>query len=75
MIDGEYVYQLMKDEYQKGGRYYLKQLIKKAPKPAAPKKAGQGSFKEKTGRLWSKTYNLLFHEDIRIDLGVLCVSN
>ncbi|MGE5605714.1 MAG: hypothetical protein ACM3YE_08495, partial [Bacteroidota bacterium] len=47
----------------------MKQLIKKAPKPAAAEKAGKGSFKEKVGRLGSRTYNLLFHEDIYYQIG------
>lgn len=47
----------------------MKQLIKKAPKTAAANKADKGSFKEKMGRLWSRTYNLLFHEDIYYQIG------
>ncbi len=47
----------------------MKQLNKKAPTPAASGRAVKGSFKEKLGRFWSQTYNLLFHEDIYYRIG------
>ncbi len=47
----------------------MKQLNKKASKPAASGGANKGSFKEKLGRFWSRTYNLLFHSDIYCQIG------
>lgn len=47
----------------------MKQLKKKAPKPAASVKADKGSLTEKLGRFWSRMYNLLFHEDIYYRIG------
>ena len=47
----------------------MKQLSKKTAKPAASGGAAKGSFKEKLSRFWSKTYNLLFHEDIYYRIG------
>jgi len=46
----------------------LKQLNKKASKPAASGGA-KGSFKDKLSRFWSQTYNLLFHSDIYCQIG------
>lgn len=47
----------------------MKQLNKKRSKSAAVEKPGKGNLKEKLGRFWSRTYNLLFHEDIYYRIG------
>lgn len=47
----------------------MKQLKKKTTKPSASVGANKGSFKERLGGFWSRTYNLLFHEDIYYRIG------